>query len=157
MTYRLEPLETEKDISYRRANLMALMDGERMRCQACSGIYFRVFYDRAQCMSCRNFTRFATTPADGFNDLRSSQWVRMLLEKFPDGRVRDPKSGRPEFVVYRDRLVSRISGTICFLDSPIKGTWLLGDKYEAKKLAKSAMEMREAVQKSPALKNLKGE
>ena len=151
MTYRLTKIDYQEDLKWRRLNLLPMPIDERLRCQGCNGIYWRVFFDRAQCMSCRSFTRLVTEPADGYNDLRSSKWVRLLLEKFEDGRIRDPKSGRPEFVIYKDRLVSRISGTVCYIDSSIKGSWFLGEVHEARKVLKSR-DMAEAVAKSSALR-----
>ena len=48
------------------------------------------------------------------------------MEKSKDGRVDDPISMRSEFVVYFNKLVSRISGAELLFDfNGIKGTWLM--------------------------------
>lgn len=121
MTYKA-PLETSKE-KFKESNYRLLEAGKKLRCHRCNGIHWRVFYNAFQCMGCRSWTAFEM--AHG-GDLRSIFWVAAQMADETDGRVFDPISKRSEFVIYDDRLTSRISGTdLMFGTNEIKATWLL--------------------------------
>lgn len=128
MTYRLEPIDKELDKFSKKENYRDLKPGERMRCDACNSIYWRLFYDRAQCMGCRSITRFETESVQGRRpgDLRDVTWIKWQTGKYQDGRVRDPLRKRSEFVVYRNLLKCRVGGTELIIHPQLKGYWYYG-------------------------------
>lgn len=128
MTYKLEPIDAMMDYMARKENYHELKAGERLRCQACNSIYWRVFYDRAQCMGCRSITRVVVekTRPKAFGDLRDVTWITWQVNKFKDGRVRDPITKRSEFVVYKNLLKARIGGTEFLIYPQLLGSWFYG-------------------------------
>ena len=132
MTYKLTELNEVSDKEAKKANYQKLSAGERMRCQACNGIYWRLFYDRAQCMSCRCITRLETeiTPGSRLGNLKDVPWVKWQVAKYKDGRIRAPLTGRSEFVIYAHMLKSRVGGLELLLHPKLKGYWFYGKLEE---------------------------
>jgi len=133
MTYKFEVLDNEKDNFSKKNNYVELKPGERMRCAACNSIYWRLFYDRAQCMGCRSITRFETDQKDFkcyYHDLRDVPWIKWQINKHADNRVRDPLRGRSDFVVYRNLLRCRVGGTELMINPQLKGYWYYGKLQE---------------------------
>lgn len=104
-----------------------------MRCSACNSIYWRLFYDRAQCMGCRSLTRFETASSDVrtyYKDLRDVTWIKWQQSKYTDGRVRDPLRKRSEFVVFKNLIKCRVGGTELMIHPQLKGYWYYGKVKE---------------------------
>lgn len=132
MTYKLEQLDNLLDKQTKKENYRALELGEKLRCQACNSIYWRVFYDRVQCMGCRSFTRIETEliGSTRYRDLRDVTWIRWQVSKYKDGRVRDPLFRRSEFIIYRNLLRNRVGGTEFIIHPQVKGSWFYGKLEE---------------------------
>lgn len=133
MTYKLTEIDKEKDKFSKHENYRLLKPSERMRCDACNSIYWRIFYDRAQCMGCKSLTRFETDNTAFkcyYHDLRDVPWVRWQTSKYSDGRVRDPLRKRSEFIVYKNLLRCRVGGTELMINPQLKGYWFYGKLQE---------------------------
>jgi hypothetical protein len=133
MTYKLVELDKELDKFSRKENYQELKLGEKMRCAACNSIYWRLFYDRAQCMGCKSLSRFDTdnsTTMCYYHDLRDVTWIKWQVGKYADGRVRDPLRKRSEFVVFKNLLKCRVGGTELLIHPQLKGYWFYGKVQE---------------------------
>lgn len=132
VTYRLESIDSKLDLQAQRENYKELQPNEKLRCSACNSIYWRLFYDRAICMGCRSITRLRTESGGVYrcHDLRDVSWIRWQVNKFRDGRVRDPITKRSEFIIFRHMLKSRVGGTEFLIHPQIKGTWYYGKLEE---------------------------
>jgi hypothetical protein len=85
------------------------------------------------------------------------EWVKFALTNHNgnDNRVRDPISGRSEWVVMHDKLKGRTSNQEMVLNPTIKGTWLMAKTVALPNKAMSTREAINAIKKSTALRNRK--
>ena len=146
MTYHrvvdIEPSILEK---YRLENYKEMTD-DRLRCQHCQGFYWRLWYDQAQCQACQNYTIIEVKPIKeitiglgvfkNFNNLLQVDWIREQLGSDLTNRVEDPLSNRTEFIIFKDKLRCRVTGTETAISPEISGYWILGriPKVEGKSL-----------------------
>jgi len=145
MTYQRAEIEIEKLDKFRLDNFK-LMTDDRLRCQHCQGFYWRLWYDQAQCLACQNYTVIDVAPVKevtiGIGTFKSMpnllqvDWIREQLRENYLGRVKDPLSDRTEFIVFRDKLRCRVTGTETAISPEITGYFILGrvPKIENKSL-----------------------
>lgn len=142
---------------YREENFKYLED-DRMRCQHCQGFYWRLWFDQAQCLSCQHYSMLEVGVEDptwmvsgtkqlefGFvqpvlHNLLAVQWVREQLtgKELIDinRRIKDPLSDRTEFIIFKDRIRCRVTGTETQIKPEITAFWILKSipKVEGKTL-----------------------
>ena len=146
MTYYREEVDPDSLVAYRLENYKEMSD-DRLRCQHCQGFYWRLWYDQAQCLACQNYTRIEIKPVKeivmglgtfkNLDNLLQVDWIREQLGlDLVINRVRDPLSDRTEFIVFKDKLRCRVTGTETAISPEISGYWILGrvPKVEAKSL-----------------------
>lgn len=143
--FEKQKFSQDKLQTFRESNLQTMTD-DKLRCQSCQGFYWRVWIDQAQCVSCQQYTMIeigdrsasgqlefdfvrqdAVDAYDG--TLLNVPWVREQLRS-AEGfdvrrRIKDPLSGRSEFVVYRDRFRCRVTGYEIAVVPNIQKYWLL--------------------------------
>lgn len=126
--------------SFRTENYTEIGD-DRMRCKNCHGFYWRLWADMAQCLSCQNYSIIEVGSPEGYNQLEFNfvdrrnnnlvavAWVReQLLSKNGveiNRRITDPVSGRSEFIILKDRIRCRITGTETLISPEITGYWII--------------------------------
>jgi hypothetical protein len=104
-------------------------------------------------MGCRSYTGielFGPIPS-----LRAVQWINFALST--DDRIRDPISGKSEWIVFHNRIKARNNGQELALSPCLKGTWFMGKVPKVNKKVMTNKEAIDVLKKSPALKNKKGE
>lgn len=145
----------ELDLKYKAENWKDFPVADRLRCQVCRGIYWRLWDNVAQCMGCRSFTGLETNGPG--KTLRDVEWVSFALtaDGGGDARVRDPISGRSEWVVMHDKLKGRTSDQEMVLSPTIKGTWLMAKVIGSPHKAMNNKEAINVIKKSTALRNRK--
>lgn len=133
-----------QDIPQLRVENYREMTVDRLRCQYCQGFYWRVWFDMVQCVGCRSYTmlevgedvnpdqlEFDFVENHSSNTLLSVAWIREQIfdpaneHLAIDTRVKDPLSGRSEFIVFSDRLRCRVTGTETELNPKIRAHWLM--------------------------------
>lgn len=139
------------DIKYKSDNWKDFPEADRLRCQCCNGIYWRLWEDVAQCMGCRSFTGFELNGPTG--TMKDVKWAEVSLQS--DTRIRDPISGKSEWVIFRDRLRARGTGQELILEPTVKGTWLMSPAVKLAKKLLNSKDVISAFKKSNALKNRK--
>ena len=163
----------EHDLKFKEQNYHEMPAADRLRCQACKFFYFRLWYDRAQCLSCRRYTRLEVgepenpkqvqllkdETAEGVKliqpDLRRVSWVRLSLSKQKDQRVRCLNCTRAEFTLYKSHLICRWCRTEIMLAPGLTGFWLLADQSEVKPKITSEKEALKLVSRSTIYRMIK--
>ncbi len=145
----------EVDIKYKTENWRDFPQDDRLRCHACRGIYWRLWDDVAQCMGCRSYTGIVINGPTG--TLCDVGWVKFALTNHNanDYRVRDPISGRSEWIIMHDKLRSRASNQEMVLSPTIQGSWLMTKASDNTGKALSNKDAINAIKKSTALRNRK--
>lgn len=139
------------NIAYKSENWKPFPVDDRLRCQACNGIYWRLWEDAAQCMGCRSYTGIVIDgPTGTFRDVK---WAAFSL--LTDTRLRDPVSGKSEWIVFKDKIRSRSNKQELIVSPTIQGTWLMVAKTEIPSKAMNSKEAIEVFKKSTAIKNRK--
>lgn len=145
MTTRRIVIDEKLFEKYREVNVRK-MTNDRLRCQYCQGFYWRVWIDQIQCIGCQYYTMievgeepmkkqlefpfmFMTQEPLANDTLLTVKWIRAQL-RGPNGievhrRIKDPISGRSEFVVFKDRLRCRVTGSEVQLVPRIKRYWIV--------------------------------
>lgn len=145
----------ELDLKYKAENWQDFPQDDRLRCHVCRGIYWRLWDNVAQCMGCRSYTGLEVNGPTG--SLRDVEWIKFAMESSNDNRVRDPISGRSEWIVLFDKLKGRTSEQEMVLNPTIKGTWLMAKKIDLNHKALNNKEAISVIKKSTALKNRKSQ
>lgn len=157
MTYYREEVEPDQLDRFKLENYKEMTD-DRLRCQHCQGFYWRLWFDQAQCLACQNYTVVEVKPVKeikiglgvftNFSNLLQVDWIREQLNGGPKDsiedhntafmhrRVKDPLSDRTEFIIFKDKLRCRVTGTETAISPEISGYWILGKvpKVEGKSL-----------------------
>lgn len=139
------------DPKYKTENWRVFPGDDRLRCQVCHGIYWRLWEDVAQCMSCRSFTAVEVGGPTG--TMHDVKWADFALQT--DTRIRDPLTGKSEWIIYRDKLRARTNGQELVLNPPITGTWLAATAPVLPSKVMNSREAIEVIKKSTALRNRK--
>lgn len=145
----------KQDIKYKAENWLDFPQDDRLRCRVCKGIYWRLWEDVAQCMGCRSYTGLSSNGPTG--TLRDVAWIEFALTHHNGGdvRVRDPISGKSEWVIMYNKLKGRTSDQEMIINPTLKGSWLMAKAAETTKKAMSNKEAINVIKKSNALKNRK--
>lgn len=141
----------KQEIQYKAENWRAFPQDDRLRCHVCKGIYWRLWADVAQCMGCRSFTGLETNGPTG--SLLDVGWVNFALQTNNDNRVRDPISGRAEWVVFHNKLKGRTSDQEMVLEPSLKGSWLMTIVEDGPRKVSNNKDAINLIKKSTALKN----
>lgn len=151
-----------------RDNNKQPMTEDRLRCQHCSGFYWRLWADQAQCLACQAYTiievgelidaqlEFDFIKHNGLqhpHNLTAVQWVQEQLTTNQGKvelkrKIKDPVSGRTEFVIFRDRLKCRITGTEVLIKPEISFYWIVKGIPQVKEKIITNLEALEIVKRS---------
>lgn len=154
MTYhRIVDVEQQTLERFKLENYREMTE-DRLRCQHCQGFYWRLWFDQAQCQACQNYTMIEVRPIKevsiglgtfkNLNNLLQVDWIREQLGNDLAKRVEDPLSNRTEFIIFKDKLRCRVTGTETAISPQIHGYWIVGriPKVEGKSLTeKEALEI----------------
>lgn len=148
MYHRLEIKGNPNLDELRKQNYIPLTE-DRFRCAHCQGFYWRLWVDMAQCLGCQNYS-IIEVDCDkhleiGIGQIRANNLLQVgwILEQVRDKyqvditkRVKDPISDRTEFIIFKDRLRCRVTGTETLISPNISGSWILNNspKIESKVL-----------------------
>lgn len=151
----------------RAANKQPMTD-DRLRCQHCSGFYWRLWADQVQCLACQAYTiievgevleaqlEFDFVKHNGLqypHNLTAVQWVREQLTTSQGKveikrKIKDPVSGRTEFIIFKDRLKCRITGTEILIKPEISYYWIVKNIPQVKEKIITNLEALEIVKRS---------
>ena len=116
-------LYREMDRKFKRFNYQDLSTEDRVRCQACYQLYFRLWHDRCQCLSCGVYTRFETK---GGGDLKETSWIQARLEADQTtDRVKCPRCRKCEYSIFKKLIKCRWCREAFPLQTELVGFWLL--------------------------------
>ena len=139
---------------------------DRIRCQHCHGFYWRLWFDVAQCLACQHYAVLQVgKPVNkdqltfNFVELQDNLlrvvWIRAQLTSKETGeytkeRVKDPLTGRTEFIIFADRLRCRVTGNETLITPQITAFWLLDSIPKVKGKVLTAQEALQIVKQKEA-------
>lgn len=171
MTYKRifdEQQFTSKELINMRLLNKQKMNDDRLRCQHCSGFYWRLWADQCQCLACQSYTvlevggvtenqlEFDFIKHNGLQhpfNLTAVSWIKEQLTT-KNGtlelrrRIKDPVSGRTEFIIFKDRLKCRVTSTEILIKPQISYYWIIKEITQVKEKVITNLEALEIVKRS---------
>jgi hypothetical protein len=178
--YRLPSTLSETDdallgVRFRDENYREMSPADRLRCHACSFGYFRLWFDRGQCLSCRRYTRIEIGEPENPRqlqllkgetmegvmlippDFRRVSWIRLSFTRQSDQRVRCLSCGRAEHTVFHSRLICRWCHAEINLEPPVTGSWLLESQSQFRPKINTARDAVRFVSRSTIYRHIRKE
>lgn len=115
-------LTPEQESKYKSLNYQPVPTDDKVRCPVCRFFYWRLWFDRAQCLGCRTYLMLE---AGKGKDLRAVAWVAKAIELTHDHRVHCPGCARTEYTLRQDVLKCRWCARQFGLKPVLTGTWAL--------------------------------